>query len=780
VNHNPLVNRLPEPHSGSVDAPPAATSIRQPATPFIGRARELDTLSALLDDPLRRMVTVVGAPGVGKTRTALEAARRCAERFPGGVVAVSLAGIRDPGLLVPALLAAAGGVDTGKADPMGQLVRALSRGRTLLVVDNTEHLPHCGDVLAELVGRCAELTVLATGRQPLAVSGERVQVLEPLDTPDPERLDADRLDDLDAVMLLEERLRAVGAAITRSPETTRLLAGVCRLLDGLPLAIELAAARGRVEAIPGIHATLQRRLPRLDRGPRDAEPRHRTMRDAIAWSAGPLDGVAALAFRHAGVFAGGWTLDGLAAVVPGVPREAIATALDDLADRSLVVAEPAAEGTRYRMLEVIREFAVEQLGEAEDAAARRHHAAHMRARAGGAAVAIGGPEMRRALDELEMERDNLRAALRWAVDSGDTATAEELCLAQRMLWYVRGPLHEGCDAFAAALSLPVQDLARRSRVLSELAALQRQCGAFERAAELAAEACALARQAGEPLLVAGALLQQGFVAHLAGDFARARLLLDESLALAEGRDEVAAARALHHLGVVLHFGEHADAEAEGMQRRALDIYRRHRVRRQVATVQVGVAGLARCRGDLAGAGAAMDEALRIFAELRDLPVLSYALQEAAGIAAARGRYDRALRLLGAADHVEAITGAPTWPVLARASADWLPDAVAAVGAARSQRLRESGGSLEPAEAIALARGDEDEAAEEHRLSRREREVAGLVARGLTNREIAARLFLSERTVDGHVARILRKLDFRTRTQVATWVSLGGAADEPSR
>ena len=749
-------------------------TIRLPATPFIGRARELSSLANLLADPVRRLVTVVGAPGVGKTRLALEAARRSAGRFSDGVVEVSLAALRDTSQVAPTLLAAAGGIDIGTTEPVSQLVRALGSNRALLVVDNAEHLLDCGTLLGELVGGCPELTVLVTSRQPLGLSGERVLALSPFDAPDPGGLGEEQLRGLEAVALLSDRLQAAGTSLDGSTETLRRLAGICRLVDGLPLAIELAAARGRVQSVPGIRTELERRRLRLDRGPRDAEPRHRTMRDAIAWSLELLDARSARTFAHTSVFASGWTLDGLAAVLPGTGEAELAGTLDDLVDRSLVLVEPGDGCARYRMLEVVREFAFEQLRPDDRDAASRRHAGHL-LQVATAAAAFGGADLLGSLDRLEAERDNLRGALRWAVSAGDTATAEGLCLAQRMLWYVRGPLHEGCDAFEAALALAPEDLARRSRVLAEAAALERQRGRLGRAASLAEEATVFARRAGDQLVLAGALLQQGFVAHLSGEFDRARALLEESAGLADGRDEVAVARALHHLGLVLHFGGGLDVEAADLQRRALEIYRAHGNLRQVATLQVGIAELERCRGDLGAAHEAMSEALRVFSELGDLPVLSYALQEAASIAATEGRHDRALRLLGAADRVEAITGAPTWPVLLRASEGWLPGAVAALGAARAAQLRQSGSTLEPRQAIAFAGGDEDEAAAEHRLSRREREVACLVADGLTNREIGARLFLSERTVDGHVARILGKLDFRSRTQIATWVSLGGVA-----
>ncbi|GAC1344833.1 MAG: LuxR family transcriptional regulator [Candidatus Dormibacteria bacterium] len=761
--------------TGVPPAPRGPATIRTPATPLIGRRRELAALRELLTDPDRRLVTVVGAPGVGKTRLAVATARSCADLFSDGVLEVSLAAVRDPSLVAASLLAAAGGAGTGSADPFEQLTIALDLGRVLLVVDNVEHLASCGDLLARLVERCGELTVLVTSRQPLGVSGERVMGLDPFETPDGAGLDARQLAQLDAVALLADRLGAAGAAVDSSPTGMRLLAGVCRLVDGLPLAIELAAARGRVQPIAAIHAALTRRLPRLEHGPVDAEPRHRSMRDAIAWSVELLDPAAGLAFRHAAVFLGGWTAEGLSAVLPEADPPSLAVTLDALVDRSLVVVEATATGsTRYRMLEVIREFGLEQLSATEHTVARRRHAAHLLRVAQAAATASAGPLLRQSLDSLEAERDNLRAALRWALEAGDTETAESLCLAQRMLWYVRGPLHEGCEAFAAALALPQGDDGRRSRVLSEAAALERQRGALVRAASLSAEATVLARRSGEPLAVAGALLQQGFIAHLRGEFGAARTALEESADLASGLDDVAFARALHHLGIVLHFGSSADVEARPLHDRALAIYRAHGVLRQVATVQVGIAELERSAGNHRAAHRAMREALQLFAELGDLPVLSYALEEAAAIAATEGRYDRALRLLGAADNVEAITGAPTWPVLARSSESWLPQAVASLGATRVARLRRSGGGLNPAQAIEFACGTDDGTAAEHSLSRREREVAALVAAGLTNREVATRLFLSERTVEGHVARILDKLDFRTRTQIATWVSLGGA------
>jgi predicted ATPase len=519
-----------------------AARLRLPPTPFVGRDRELALLEELLADRQRRLVTVVGAPGAGKTRLAVEAARRSAARFPDGVIEVSLAALADPALVAATLLAAAGGLDAGTSDAFTQLVRVLGEGSRLLLVDNTEHLPSCGPLLARLLDGCPELSVLATSRQPLAISAERVMPLDPLDAPDPTGLDADQLARLDAVRLLDDRLRAAGAEVDVSAAGLHTLACICRMVDGLPLAIELAAARGRSQSVPGILAALEQRLAQLDRGPRDAEPRHRTMRDAVSWSVELLDPPAALAFRHAGVFAGRWTVAGLAAVTPDLAAERAADALDALVDRSLVVAEPRGAEVRYRMLAVVREAARELMGEEERGEAARRHALHMLGVAQLATADVGGAGMRDALDTLEEERDDLRAALSWAVRNGEAAVAEGLCLAQRMLWYVRGPLHEGCEAFAAALALPLQDAGRRSRVLSEAAALERQRGGFERAASLAAESTALARTTGDAGVLSAALLQEGFVAHLRGEFAVARALLDESARLAEEHLRPAMAR----------------------------------------------------------------------------------------------------------------------------------------------------------------------------------------------------------------------------------------------
>jgi non-specific serine/threonine protein kinase len=575
----------------------------------------------------------------------------------------------------------------------------------------------------------------------------------------------------DAVALLIQRFRAADAGFIATPEMGPALAAICRRLDGLPLAIELVAPRIRVLPVAAIAAALDNRLPHLVRGPRDAPARHQTMRAALAWSYQLLDPCPALVFRHAGAFVGGWTLAAANAVVPSLSDVELLDAFDDLVTQSLVQRDDIGEEPRFRALEVVREFAAEQLaasGEAGDAGQR--HAEFYLDLAQTTALTMGGDHLGAALSRLELERGNLRQAILWALDHHDAEMALRLCASLRMLWYVRGSLREGRALFAAALALRPALPPTRVRGLTEAAALARHQGDFPAAATLAGEAVALARITEDARLCTDALLQQGFIAHLAGDYTTARSSLVESERLARTTgDRLAIARAVHHLGFVAMHGDADVPRAATLQQEALSVFRALGHRRHVATALIATTQPAVARRDHGAAWAAIREALAIIDDLEDLPLLVYALHNAAAVAADQRDHERALRLLGAVDSVERVTGAAPWPAMTRVTERWLRAALMALGERGVATLRGQGAALSPADAVAYAVNG-DGVGRSGGLTRREHEIAALVAEGLTNREIAARLFISERTVDGHVARVLGKLDFRNRAQIAGWIA----------
>jgi len=745
------------------------TALPVPPTPFVGRAADLDMAVGLAARPDVRVVTLTGPAGVGKTRLGIEVARRLAASFPDGTLFVALADVHDAVAVLPAVMRCAGTADVGSRPAFDVLVEVLGTQEILLVLDNVEHVIDAASSIARLVEACSGMTVLATSRRPLGIRAEHCLRVPPLAVPESPGISAGEALRNDAVALLVSRLQAIDARYQLADADVPALAGICSRVDGLPLALELAAARARELPLAAIRDALETRLPLLTGGERDQPARQRTMADAIAWSYDLLDAPAAALFRRLGVCAGGCMLDAAQALAGDCELSdvEVVDALGGLVAHSLVHRD--GDGTRYRMLEVVREFAAAQLERmGEDIAARRRHARHFLDVAESASARQIGPEQADALDRLQADAPNLAAAVRWAVDDGDAETALRLCRSLRFLWYVRGSIAEGRSLFAAALAVPGAATGRRARALVEASALARHHGDFAAARALAGEGLAMARAGDDPDLLAAALLQHGFVLHLLRDYGAARAALEECLAIRHAMDDaLGVARASHHLGLVAYFGDGDVSLAWEMQCRCLALFRELGNQRHVATALISMAELARARGELRRAQDLLADGVAEVTRLDDAPLLVYALHHAASIAADAQHPSRAVRLLGAAEGLEVTTGAAPWPAVAAGAERWLPGVERSLGTHRVAALRTAGRRTTAAEAVALVVAHDDGPADP--LTRREYEIAGLVAVGLTNRAIAARLVVSERTVDGHVARILAKLDASSRAQIAAWV-----------
>lgn len=430
----------------------AAQRLPVPLTAFIGRERERAALQALLSRPDVRLVTVSGPGGVGKTRLAIQVARDLADRFADSVRLVSLAPVRAPELVLPVIARQLGIGESSQGAVVDDLVEQLAAKELLLVLDNFEHVLDAGSALAPVVVACPGLKLLVTSRAALRVSGEREFAVPPLPLPvESGTWTLAQIAESDAVRLFIDRAEAAHAEFRLIPANAWDVAQVCRRLDGLPLAIELAAARVKVFPPHVLLARLERRLPLLTGGPRDAPTRLRTMRDAIAWSRDLLDVDEQRLFRRLAVFVGGWTEAAAEAVVNGTGDLGISVieGISSLVDKSLVLPITATSDgdtgdPRFVMLETIREFALDELAHSgEEDAVRQAHADYYRTLAERAEPALRGAGQEVWIARLETELPNLRAVLDWSLSGGDAESGLRLAGALYWFWFLRNHVGEG-------------------------------------------------------------------------------------------------------------------------------------------------------------------------------------------------------------------------------------------------------------------------------------------------------------------------------------------------
>jgi predicted ATPase/DNA-binding XRE family transcriptional regulator len=451
--------------TGPAVAHPAATLTPDPAQPpllppptaLIGRDAELAHLTQILQQPATRLLTLTGAGGVGKTSLALALAAGLAPHYADGVWLVELATLADPALVPAAVGAALGLRDDPGQSALATLTARLQGRRALLVLDNCEHLlDACAALLADLLRACADLRALATSRERLALAGERLYRVPSLASPDVQSLPpVERLAHYPAVQLFLARAQAQQPDFALTAHTAPAVASICARLDGIPLAIELAAACVAILPVEIIAQRLDDRFRLLSRGPRDALPRHQTLRALLDWSYGLLAAAAQALLAHLSVFAGGWTLETAEEVETAVHAglslggeiPAVLDLLERLIDASLVQAiDPSSPGEsrRYRLLETVRQYAAGRLAERGEAqVVQRAHANHYLALAEDATSHLRGPEQRAWLARLDAEQDNLRAALTWTRDQDEIEPALRLAGALWSYWWTRGALAEG-------------------------------------------------------------------------------------------------------------------------------------------------------------------------------------------------------------------------------------------------------------------------------------------------------------------------------------------------
>ena len=759
---------------------PSANRIPAPMTRIVGRADEMDLILSLVRDPTSRLLVLTGPGGVGKTRLALHVARRIRDDGERQVWYVELATVTDPALVVPTIAHAFGIWDGAQAPVADRLVGMIGQRDALLVLDNFEQVADAAPMLTDILAACPNLTILVTSRTVLHLSGEHTIALQPLAlTSDDPRSDA--------VALFVERATEANASFRLTDDNLPDIVAICDRLDGLPLAIELAAARTA-------HLSPRALLPRLDDSltslgsrARDVHPRLRTMRDAIDWSYHLLEQPEQRLFTRLSVFVGGFSIDAARAV--GFDRhdaddwEAI-NRISSLMDQSLIGQQEGPGGEpRFTMLETIREYGLRHLaerGELDDV--RDQHSAWCLAFARDIRSSFAYQEDAIWRDRLEIELGNLRVALQWLADRDAVEDLLALATALYPLWYNLGRGREGASWLLNGLGrsdgVPPDVVLRATRAAAELIA--EQCD-HTTANALAERAIVLARQLGDTRTLAESLFLIGKNAQLSGDVAAGRARIEEALTLLEEVGHASGVAHTHTYLAMLGSGEGAHALDDPVHLAAarrcweaeLELFTQAGNVPLIARAIHGLAYVAHLEGNQARSLEFSHDALRRRWATGDIRVFPAEFEDIADICNATGQFERAARLYGAASALRARIDTPIpWWFEAEYQRE-LDRSRQALSARRFASAWSAGEAmsieqaLEEALAVRIAPPAPPEQQHPYDLTSREIEVLRLLTEGASNHEIAAALYISPKTAANHVANILSKLDAESRTAAAS-------------
>lgn len=741
-------------------------------TSFVGREKQLAELRRLLRKS--RLVTLTGPGGCGKTRLALHLAADVLDRHPDGVWVVELATVIDARLLEQTVGSACGVQEGARRSMLEMLVAHLGAKRTLLVLDGCEHLVDpCAALAAGLLRACPKLTLVVTSTEPLGVPGEVIWRTPSLSLPRLE--DGSHLElvlQSEAVRLYVDRARLSQPGFDLvDPASVLAVAQICTRLEGMPLAIELAASHTRVMTAQEILERLRDRFRLLTGGSQTALPRHQTLRQAVDWSYGLLSPAEKTLVARLSLFSGGFDIEAADAMAQDEPFDqgGVMPVLSRLVDKSLVSAETVGTRTRYRMLESIREYALQKLVLGEDATARRLMTDYYVEYCGQAATKLRGTDPLKWLKLLDQDQANIRSALGWSlVERPDDAL--RLAAAMGVYWHLRRRFAEGAAWLDQALELATNDLAARALALWSRARIRWWYGDYEGAKRDAQECADLCRRLDMPYELGGALSMLGLVSGAEGDDVMAERFHKEALQLARRmQDPEAVARSLNNLGLSASArGDHQSAitmieEAVSEIQKAGDRAVRSNILDSLARINLLI-------GNLPAARVRYTEALESSMRFGDTVYVAECLEGLALLAVAEGDAGRALTLIASAAALWAAAGSRAMPDWKRQVDQGAGTAAAKLGPQATDAARRLGAAMSAQQAVRYAIGaspasNRDEG---NPLTIRETQVATLIAEGLTSGEIAERLSISARTADAHVEHMRNKLGLRTRAQIAIW------------
>ncbi len=760
-----------------------ASNLPADVTSFVGRRHELSEARRLLSRT--RLLTLTGVGGVGKTRLALRVAEKLRRTFPDGVWQVELASLQDPGLLAQTVAAALGLRDQSARSPAATLAEYLADKRLLLVLDNCDHLlDACAELVDPLLRAAPGLRVLVTSRQALGVNGEHVLAVFPLSVPDPDAgpLAVGALEQYEAVTLFADRAAAVLPEFALDASNVDTVVRLCQRLDGIPLAIELAAVRLRALSLQQLLNRVDDFFELLSADSGTVLPRQRTLRSLIGWSFDLCSPEERLLWTRLSVFSGGFDLDAAEEVCPGeeLARDTILPLLAALVDKSILLRDEYGSRVRYRLLETVRQYGRERLAHSgEEDVLRARQRDHYLRLARQAEASWQSQDQVDTLLRLRRERANLRVALDYCLtEPGQARVALDIAATLWSYWIFSGSLGEGRRWLDRALALDPHPTPTRAKALWVNSFLALLLGDMAAARPMLAECQELGQRLGDAAALAYAAQFLGLAALFQGDYPRAVTLVEEALAGHRARgDRNGEWVTLYQLALTATL--RGDARAEELCTEVLALCEA-RGTQWTRSYALWVRGLELWRrGDPRRSATLVQEAIRLKRPFDDQWGIALCLEVLAWVVADTGEHERAARLLGAASMVWRLNGTSFPGHVVSPHHQCEEQLSRALGDESFQAAFRSGTDLTLNQTMAYALGEKTNRAGKGQalglraaktLTRREWEIAELVAQGLSNKEVAHTLVIAQRTAEAHVEHILRKLGFTSRSQIAAWVA----------